>query len=473
MNSYKRIIPKKKNEEKKLHMGFICMFLGEVSLILSDGSYLGIANNSIPFLAAIMFNLLPILVGKSSARINYVSIVLMYILGITWCYYSIGIGDRGTALSLMMFPVLLLSVYFVDYTNRDIDILVDGIVISGVIFSVLILFYGNPDTGALEQKYTYTQSWGKHIQFEPNFYALWILCGFEFSVYKILKLLNRRKRSKMIKNNASSVYFRRYKQKALRCAVKNKRKGRRRNRLPSKKIPAILWMWYTFAAVLCMIAMFRTGARSVLMSGVVLFMCLALFIENRRVKRSFVLIALILIVLLFFAIYLEIIPTNMYERFFKNSYNDGSNQKRLTNWYYGLKATWDTFIGCGPITSVQALYTLYNYPADAHNTFINFGVCYGVPGIVIFTAFIIYLAVMLWKHHHKELFSILISLIVQWNVVSAIYTFGMWQVLLIIIMRLEKDRRNKEKMILKGGNANNDKRSGTYIQRGNLSKRMH
>ncbi len=392
--------------KEKIHLGSLSIFFGLVFLFFGHGAYISIANNYFFFIIAIALNILSMLGFRQlNFEFSYSYFALGYFLVLTWIYQSIGQSDFSVSMSLILFIVLVFSCILLKYTQRDIDLIITGIVISGVIFSALLLFFGNEYSEAMFVKYTYTQVVGRTVELEPNFLGYWIFTGFLFSVYKLATQIEGKNRKKII--------------------------------------------FYSLISIFTMIAMLRTGSRSALVSAIVFAICLIFLIKNKKIKFSILIVIIMMITALGLAIHFEIIPESIYNRLFKNSYIDGSNEKRLINWYYGLRAMIDTVFGAGPYATVNTLYTMYGYAADAHNTFITFGVYYGIPGFVIFSSFIIYLITQLWKYEKKIFVCIMISMIVQWNILACQFSFGLWMLILIAILTInvekEKQRLIKEK----------------------------
>lgn len=385
--------------KEKLHIGSISIFIGLIILFAGNGKSLEIADDYLFFVIAIGVNLMSILYQKGNFSFTYISFVLLYFVGITWAYHISGVSDRGTALTILLFLILILTSAFANYTKRDISILINGVIISSVIFSILVLFNGTPYLSDVTQKYSYTQTFGNRVQFEPNYLSIWIFAGFQFCIYKLLK-----NKEKIGKNKITILY--------IMCAL------------------------------ITMIGMLRTGCRSVLISLIVFVICLFCLIKNKKIKKYIVITGIIFFLLLFLVFYFELIPSNIYNRLFKVSYNDGSNQRRILDWLYGLKAMIDHPFGMGPINTSYLLYSQYGYRYDAHNTYVTFGMYFGILGLILFILLTIMLLKYSWKYNEKVIFSIILSSIIQWNILACQCTVSMWIILLIVILIISDLKKN-------------------------------
>lgn len=388
-----------KNQADKIHKGSIAMFLGLILIFAGGGSILQIADNHILFIVAIFFNLYDFLTKVRSVRPSFFLVTMAIFFGLTCCFYGFGKAESDVALSMLVLTLLVISCLLCKYNGKDVELIVNGVIISAVILSILTLFFGNGYSGAINEKYTYTQSFGQKIEFEPNFLALFLFTGCEFGI----------------------LYF-----------IKELRK--------SKKIKALI---YAVCVAISLVASLRTGSRAVIVGFAIYLVVLFFMIDKTSVKIKMLFAILILIALFAFLCITGIIPPSIYERLFKISYLDGSNMKRLANWSYGLKAMFSTIFGHGVKNSSVVLSELYGYHAAAHNTFIAIGVMYGFVGFMLLLGVIAILTLKMWCVRKRENIAMIISLFVMWNILECELTIAMWMVLLVLILECEIEARKK------------------------------
>lgn len=331
--------------------------------------------------------------------------LLLVLLAFDVFYILMGKYDSGVAVGLALSICLIFSTINITYTDKDIELIIKGLIYSATIFAVLLLIFGKGYSGDMHEKMTYTQTFGSHMEFEPNFLALMLITGFEFSVWATIK-----------------------------CIESNNRKD---------SILYIIFAGITFVAALF------TGSRSTLVTACIYGFLLILFMKNSKTKTWLMVIIMLLILFLIIAINQGIIGNDIYKRLFENSYQDGSNMKRFHNWEFGLTAMRHSALGNGPFESYKILYKLYGYTAAVHNTFIAFGSYFGIIGFLTFIFLIIGLTVSAWRFKQKELFAMIVSMIFEWNVLECQHSLAMWIFLLMCIMILKKLKQNEDVCIFK------------------------
>lgn len=396
--------------EEKFHYGSIAIALGLIFLFAGNSPYLNIANNYFFFMIAITLNILLFIFKIRKFTINYTLVIMFLMAYITYTYECGGMSDFGTSMSIIMCSILVISCLFAGYNKLDLKIIKSGLIISSFIFSVLVLFDGTVYEGV---KVTYVQNFGNHMTFEPNFLGFIMLCGCEIGILETLSNTNITKFKIFI---------------------------------------------YIFISGIITLGMLKTGSRSTLVSIAIFLVCIFLFTQTSKTKRKLFYILLFIFIVSLVIIKMDIIPENIFDRLFTESYDDGSNSKRISNWSYGIKAMLDHWIiGNGPKPTSDILYQLYGYTGDAHNTFITFGVWYGIMGFLVFILYIVYLIVKLWIQGNKIMVALLISMIFEWNIIACNSILGMWIIILICNIELSlKDANKKFESNIKNSSVSED-----------------
>lgn len=387
-----------KNYKIKPNFSSIAIFIGLIFLFAGNGSALNLADNAPIFIVAIMLAICTFISTSGLKIIVFDKYCFCFLLITFLASFFMGIlspySDAGTTKTMVMYPVLLLSILIINVSEKDVKIIEYGVVLSSCIFSFLLLLYGDYYLSINTGKYTYIQSFGTHVVFEPNYLSLFITLGFEICVVLLVD---------MISNRSAKL------EKAI----------------------------FTLATVIQMVAMLRTGSRMSLVAAAVFGFSYIAFMKNRKLKRRLLLIIGILIVVLMVAINMRLLPSTIVDRLLHSSYRDGSNMKRLSDWSYGLKAIWENPVGYGPCITSSVISSLFGFGGDAHNTFITFGIYYGLIGFIVFIVLWIYCAIKLLQEKEYGWFAILVSMIVQINILAAQCTIALWIFLLICMMKIK------------------------------------
>jgi len=387
----------------KINVSTIAIFVGLVFLFAGNGSALNLADNFPMFLAAIIFGSITFVFTGRYKIVVFDKYLFWFLIIMFFASLFMGLispyADSGTTKTMVMFPILILIVLIIKESDADVKVIEYGVVLSSCIFSYLLLFHGDYYLSMYTGKYTYIQSFGNHIVFEPNYLSLFITLGFEISIVLLVDNISRK----------SSFIF-----KILLSAM----------------------------SVFQMIAMFRTGSRMSLVAVIIFSLVYIAFMKNKTLKRRLFAVVGIMIVFLIFSIESGLIPDTMIERLFHASYKDGSNLKRISDWSYGIKAIFENPIGYGPSITSNIIERLFGFRGDAHNTFITFGVYYGLVGFIAFIALWIYCALKLLKQKDYGWFAVLISMVFQANILATQCTISLWIFLLISMMKIKISNMN-------------------------------
>lgn len=148
-------------------------------------------------------------------------------------------------------------------------------------------------------------------------------------------------------------------------------------------IPWNKWsLFYCIANFIILAAILATGSR-----GALAGLCIGLLPLLKHLFKKKILIFVLFG--LCFLIYLYI-PQELAERLFFDSYNDGSNSRRLDDWTYGIMAfLQNPFLGNGFSSSIDTISRLFYTRITAHNTFLLLLINFGLLGIVPFLSLLV------------------------------------------------------------------------------------
>ena len=381
---------------RKINLTSFAILLGLVFLFAGNGSSLNLADNYLFFLIAIIIGFVEIALGGFRYPVRNIYLVSFLVGLLFWSLISGLIspyGDPGTVKTMLMYPVLLLVVLGTKQSEADIKLIEHGVIISSCVFSILVLFFGSNYLSSTSGKYTYIQTFGNHIIFEPNYLAFFVSLGFELAI--ILLLSNIKDKGKVIYN-----YI------------------------------------YIIISIVTLVAMFSTGARMTVVAALLFGITYISFVSNAKLKKRVIIVIIILLFLLTLAINTGILPDTMVARLFHQSYLDGSNAKRLTDWKYGIFAMFRNPFGYGPSVTTSIIQNLYGFHGDAHNTFITFGIYYGFIGFIALLGIYIYTLILVLKNKDYGYFSLLISMFFQANVLASQCTITFWMMLLLCFIKI-------------------------------------
>jgi O-antigen ligase len=196
------------------------------------------------------------------------------------------------------------------------------------------------------------------------------------------------------------------------------------------------------------VGLFMTGSRNAMLS-----FCLgALFVYFQRFSIKLTPQSVIVILIAAFVVVPVIasyLPEETYLRLFVNSYDDGSNAKRLIDW----KAGWDTFLqhpflGYGFTAEMDAISFALKKHLVAHNTYLGFLIQFGIVGFLLFTTGIIHIIKSLYAKSEFALLGTVFATLQLSLVVSAQVAFFFW-IPIVIIVSIVNDMNYNKKLIIK------------------------
>lgn len=179
---------------------------------------------------------------------------------------------------------------------------------------------------------------------------------------------------------------------------------------------------YYLITALILIGVFLTGSRG----GLVGFIIGALFIvlvnrgitldkvkkiiENKQFKKP-KLKTVILVILCIVLLYL-LLPKELTDRFFGQSYNDGSNQKRLEHWMYSIRSfIKEPIFGAGITWTEEVIIRNFQVRSTSHNTFLGALVQLGLVGFIPFMMVFVMPIKTLWNSEQKSIIGLILALL--------------------------------------------------------------
>lgn len=172
-------------------------------------------------------------------------------------------------------------------------------------------------------------------------------------------------------------------------------------------------------------AIFYTGSRAAILT---IFICLVISCIIQKKYKILILLSIILILILL----LKVEHSYIIDRIL-NNYLDGSNIKRMNNWFYGIKSILKKLIlGYGFIDSSTILNLNFGYNSAIHSTYILMLSSFGIIGVI---PFIIILANIIKDFFNKELkifLSVIISLGITSIFIEQNLTITFWMSVIIL-----------------------------------------
>ncbi len=200
-------------------------------------------------------------------------------------------------------------------------------------------------------------------------------------------------------------------------------------------IPWNKWsLFYGLANFVILAAILATGSR-----GALVGFCIGLFPLIKHLLRKKILIFVLagLCILIYFYI-----PHELAERLFLDSYNDGSNSRRLDDWTYGIMAFLQhPLFGNGFSSSVDIIIRLFYQKITAHNSFLLLLINFGIIGIIPFLS-LLFKPLLCYKKSFLGIYTLTFYLAFLFNVslieAATSFVFIVPMILFFIIIRNPK-----------------------------------
>ena len=207
---------------------------------------------------------------------------------------------------------------------------------------------------------------------------------------------------------------------------------------------------YLLITAILLLGVFLTGSRGGLI-GVVIGALFIICTRNdfrhkifKKPKLKTVLITLFVIVIIFL-----LLPKELTERFFMQSYNDGSNQKRIQHWIYSIQAFMhQPIFGCGITWTIEVIQQYCGANYTSHNTFLGALMQLGIVGMIPFMIILVNPIKEFWKIKDTGLVGIIIALLFMLIMIEAQSSLILFVPLIVIYIILRYSVNYKTDIIL-------------------------
>lgn len=195
---------------------------------------------------------------------------------------------------------------------------------------------------------------------------------------------------------------------------------------------------YLLITAILLLGVFLTGSRGGLVGvviGALFTICTRSDFRHKIFKKpklKTVLITLFIIVIIFL-----LLPKELTERFFMQSYNDGSNQKRIQHWIYSIQAfIHQPIFGCGITWTIEVIQQYCGANYTSHNTFLGALMQLGIVGMIPFMIILLNPIKEFWKIKDTGLVGIIIALLFMLIMIEAQSSLILFVPLIVIYIIL-------------------------------------
>ncbi|MDU7967004.1 MAG: O-antigen ligase family protein [Paeniclostridium sordellii] len=354
---------------------FIC------SVFLCNDRYLGITEYYYIPIILIMFLSLYYLRHKIVVRIEHVfCILLIFYMCINLIRYNYSL-DKGVYISYIAYLIMFLLLTMKNINAREIKFLLNCYIFASCIFSLYIIIFRRELDGWIGT-YRYTVQLLNGVYIDPNFVGAFI-------------------------NISAVITFNRI--------LAQKKKG----------LNAVLTAITAYAT-------FLTGSRGAMIA--LLMGCGIAFASYNKLKIKRIMIGILFILIIGFLLYM-VMPEGTLERMFIDSYYDGSNITRFTNWALGIKSFFmKPIFGYGFVNSVDILINSFGYGHAIHNTYIVTLSQFGIIGSIPIVLILVNLIIQIKKLNICVLYSILVPSLFTAIIIEQNLAINFWFILTILYL---------------------------------------
>lgn len=216
--------------------------------------------------------------------------------------------------------------------------------------------------------------------------------------------------------------------------------------------------FYAITAII-LLGVFLTGSRGGLLGfviGALFIACVNKEITFEKIKEIIEIKKLkkpklrtIILVALGIALLYLVLPRELTDRFFVQSYNDGSNQKRLQHWIYSIQSfIKQPIFGSGITWTEDVIVRNFGAHYTSHNTFLAALMQFGLVGIIPYMMIFIMPIKTLWKSNQKSIIGIILALSFMMIMIEAQCSLILFIHLSVIYVILRYTVNEKTKIIL-------------------------
>lgn len=374
------------NNDKKVHLPILLFGIFIIGIFMCNHRFLGITEYyyfPIIILSIFLFKI------KKKFKLNYEHYLIIYFLiflVLNLIRYQVAFNS-GVFISYFLFALLFLIISLQKINKEDLRYLISCYIISSIIISLMIIIF-RKELDGWQGTYRYTIKFINQVYIDPNFVGAFINIGAIFSFNRLLNTKDK--------------------------------------------------LLYAIVTLIIMVAVFLTGSRGAMLG---MFLGIGImFVNKTSIKKIILFITLSTII---FALIYIFLPQEILDRFFKNSYLDGSNLHRLKNWHMGILAFLKKpIIGYGLIDSGSILGRYLGYNSAIHNTYITWIVQLGILGFFPLFGICLNAIIKSIKLKSNVLKGVLISMFFTSIMIEQNLSLTFWIIIIISYLIINYEKRH-------------------------------
>jgi len=361
-------------------------------VVFSPDVYMGIADYYY-FMALVCLISLGTL---NKSNFNEVQTYLFFCIGwllsvsLITSFILIGEFSTGYAISYVLYLLFFIVLLNYNFDTSEIRRVLDSYLWSGCLIAFLIVYYRKT---FYDGQVRFTVQVLDHPMFDPNFLGAFLVFPFIISSSKFIL-----KRSFL----------------------------------------------YLFSTLLILCGLLMTASRGAMLSSSFGFIFVSAQILKKRSDFYKIFLVAILLLLLSYQ-FVDFIPEGSYERLFVDSYDDGSNAKRLNNWEFGIDAFFKSpLFGYGLNGEMKILRSAVHSNRVAHNTYIAFLLQFGIVGCASIMYGIVKLFRKVIKYREYAMLGILLSTLFVNIFISGEVAIFFWFPIIYVSLMLQRISKQRQ-----------------------------
>ena len=325
---------------------------------------------------------------------KFLAFFLLYqIIPLFVSVFIVGDTNSGYFLSYVLYIGFFILLLLYPFTEKDYKKILNAYILSGAIIGALIAYQKVDYYDGSGYRYT-IQILG-HEKFDPNFLGAYLVFPFIILLAKLFRKFSY----------LNIIYF-----------------------------------------FLISIGVLYTASRTSMVGCFLgLLFVLRDLMKRKKVKRKSTILFVVISCVVILYIVLLVLPEGTFNRLFVYSYMDASNEKRLDDWEYGIKAfQLRPLLGYGFLGEMDIINMATRTQMIAHNTYIGLILQYGVIGCKIMIIGLICLWKKIWDIKEQLLLGVYITTLIVVLMVSAEVAVFLWFPIILTTGITEIIRRNRK-----------------------------
>ncbi len=372
MHSRQRSIKLKNAAVSSLALNIIFIFMNNNKYLLLSGFYIFIIPSIVIGIAAVL--------QDNRIKINY-GFLCSLILLILSIWGGINAGNdlsTGVLFSFILIFTEVLILYSLNINRYDINMLLNSIKYSAVIFAALMVISKVDYWGG---GWRYSVKVGNGPIMDPNYLGTLFSSGFAISLY-------------MIENNKDYTKL--------------------------KRINILI-------GLICLICLFFTGSRGAMLAAVsvvIFFSVQLMYSEKKSLNKMFRNIICNILIIAGIIYVIKHLSPNIFKRLFVLSYLDLSNFRRIELWKNAFQEISKHFLfGVGCIEEIKSI------GEPAHNTFLSIWLDLGVVGFITLLYMIFRTAKNLIKKKNYTLLGVFVQNLITSFIMGCSFLLNFWVII--------------------------------------------